>query len=227
MIDLHNKDAFDFLASAGDCSVDLVLTDPPYESLEKWRKMGTTTRLKKSKQSNNSWFNIIPNSSLPRLFSEFYRVLKNDRHLYLMCDHETMIDARQAGIDAGFKFWKPLIWDKEAIGMGYHYRAQYEMILFFEKGKRKLNNFSISDVLKFRRIKSRNAYPTEKPVSLARVLIEQSTSERDVVLDPFMGSGAFGVAAVECGRYFIGNDLSCESVDITRNRLSQITMGLK
>ena len=41
----------------------------------------------------------------------------------------------------GFKFWKPLIWDKQKMGMGYHYRARYEFILFFEKGKRHLNDF--------------------------------------------------------------------------------------
>jgi DNA modification methylase len=43
----------------------------------------------------------------------------------------------------GFKFWKPIIWDKVKIGMGYHYRSRYENILFFEKYKRKLNDLSI------------------------------------------------------------------------------------
>ena len=57
-----------------------------------------------------------------------------------------MFAAKPAAEQAGFKFWKPLVWDKCAIGMGYHYRARYEFILFFEKGKRKLNNLSIPDI---------------------------------------------------------------------------------
>lgn len=76
-----------------------------------------------------------------------------------------MFAAKPAGECAGFKFWKPLIWDKERIGMGYHYRARYDVILFFEKGEHKLNNLSISDVIEVPRV--RNGYPTEKPVSVS------------------------------------------------------------
>ncbi len=85
---------------------------------------------------------------------------------------------------AGFKFWKPIVWDKVAIGMGYHYRARYEFILFFEKGKRKLANLSIPDVLEFKRVY--RGYPTEKPVPLLETLIEQSSVAGDVVADPFL-----------------------------------------
>ena len=69
-------------------------------------------------------------------FDAAYRVLKKHAHLYVFCDSETMFVAKPLGEAAGFKFWKPLIWDKRTIGMGYHYRARYETILFFEKGKR-------------------------------------------------------------------------------------------
>ncbi|WP_366944968.1 hypothetical protein, partial [uncultured Bradyrhizobium sp.] len=47
--------------------------------------------------------------------------------------------AKPFGEQAGFKFWKPIVWDKVQIGMGYHYRCRYEFVLFFEKGKRRLN----------------------------------------------------------------------------------------
>ena len=49
------------------------------------------------------------------------------------------------------------------MGMGYHYRARYELVLFFEKGKRKLNDLSIPDVLEFKRV--RNGYPRRSPWS--------------------------------------------------------------
>jgi site-specific DNA-methyltransferase (adenine-specific) len=44
-IELHRKDALDFLEGIPDESVDVIVTDPPYWTLDKWRKMGTTTRL--------------------------------------------------------------------------------------------------------------------------------------------------------------------------------------
>ena len=69
-----------------------------------------------------------------------------------------MFVAKPCGEEAGFKFWKPLIWDKMKIGMGYHYRARCERILFFEKGKRKLNDLGIPDVLAVERIY--RGYPT-------------------------------------------------------------------
>ena len=63
---------------------------------------------------------------------------------------------------------------------------------FFEKGKRKLADLSVSDVIEVPRI--HNGYPTEKPVAVAEVLVRQSSAPRDLVVDPFVGSGAFGVA---------------------------------
>ncbi len=61
-------------------SIDLVITDPPYESLEKHRAIGTTTRLKHSKSSSNDWFSIFPNVRFPELFAEVYRVLRRNTH---------------------------------------------------------------------------------------------------------------------------------------------------
>jgi len=109
---LTRGDAVAWLRTIPNSSVDLVVTDPPYESLEKHRAIGTTTRLKHSKASSNDWFSIFPNSRFPELFAEIYRVLKKDTHFYLFCDPETMFVAKPIAEKAGFKFWKPLIWDK-------------------------------------------------------------------------------------------------------------------
>jgi site-specific DNA-methyltransferase (adenine-specific) len=214
---LHHGDAVDALRSLADDSIDLVVTDPPYESLEKHRAVGTTTRLKHSKASSNDWFSIFPNARFEELFVELYRVLRRDRHLYVFCDPETAFIMKPVGEAAGFRFWKPVIWDKVTMGMGYHYRARYEMILFFEKGKRKLNNLGIPDVLQAPRI--HRGYPTEKPVSISSTLITQSTQPGELVLDPFMGSGSVGLAALQEGRHFLGCDLAPEAVDVTRTRL--------
>jgi site-specific DNA-methyltransferase (adenine-specific) len=210
-------DAVAWLKTLPSASVDLVITDPPYESLEKHRAIGTTTRLKHSKASSNDWFAIFPNSRFPELFAEVYRVMKRNTHFYLFCDQETMFVAKPLAEAAGFKFWKPLIWDKKKIGMGYHYRARYECILFFEKGKRKLNDLGTSDIIEVPRII--NGYPTEKPAAVADVLVRQSSAAGELVIDPFVGAGATGVAATAGGRNFLGNDICQEAVDITRQRL--------
>jgi site-specific DNA-methyltransferase (adenine-specific) len=217
--DLSTRDAVDWLRDLPAESVDLLITDPAYESLEKHRAVGTTTRLKHSKASSNDWFNIFPNARFGELFAEIYRVLRSDTHFYLLCDAETMFVAKPEAEKAGFKFWKPLVWDKQTIGMGYHYRARYEFILFFEKGKRRLHDLGIPDIIEVPRI--RGGYPAEKPVEVADVLIRQSSQAGELVVDPFMGSGSVGVAAVTLGRRFLGNDLNPEAVQIAARRLRE------
>lgn len=217
-MNIFNSDAVDWLLTLDKESVDLLITDPPYESLEKHRKIGTTTRLKVSKASNNQWFDIFPNSRFESLFSEIYRVLKKGSHFYLFCDQETMFIAKPIAEKVGFKFWKPIVWDKVCIGMGYHYRARYEFILFFEKGKRKINDLSIPDVLEFKRVY--RGYPTEKPVSLLEVLIKQSSNKGDLVVDPFFGSGSTLIAAGNLDRRYLGCDLSLNAHDFLNNRLN-------
>jgi site-specific DNA-methyltransferase (adenine-specific) len=214
---LGQSDAVSWLQGLPDESIDLVVTDPPYESLEKHRAIGTTTRLKHSKASSNDWFAIFANARFPELFAQLLRVLKRNRHLYLFCDAETMFVAKPMAEAAGFRFWKPLVWDKKTIGMGYHYRARYELILFFEKGKRRLADLGVSDIIERPRI--RGGYPAEKPPEVAELLIRQSTEPGEVVIDPFMGSGSTGVAALRLGRRFLGNDLCAEARIIAEARL--------
>lgn len=214
---LGQMDAIDWLRTLPDASVDLLVTDPPYESLEKHRKRGTTTRLKHSAASSNPWFEIFPNDRFAELFAEAYRVLKPNRHLYLMCDQETMFHAKPLGEAAGLRFWKPIVWDKQVMGMGYHYRARHEFVLFFEKGKRKLNDLGMPDVLAHKRVY--RGYPTEKPVALFKDLISQSTQPGEVVADCFFGSGASLVAATELNRQAWGNDLAQAAHDHLKERL--------
>lgn len=214
---VERADAVDWLRRVPAGSIDLVVTDPPYESLEKHRAVGTTTRLTHSKSSSNDWFTVFPNARFDELFAEVHRVLKADAHFYLFCDQETAFVAKPRGEAAGFKFWKPLIWDKVKIGMGYHYRSRYELILFFEKGKRRLNDLGVADVIREPRI--HRGYPTEKPVAVNRVLVAQSSEPGEIVIDPFMGTASAGVAALELGRRFRGCDVSDKAMAIARERL--------
>ena len=221
--ELGVHDAVAWLRGLPAGSVDLLITDPAYESLEKHRAVGTTTRLKHSKASSNDWFKVFPNARFPELFQEAFRVLRRNTHFYLFCDAETMFVAKPEAERAGFKFWKPLVWDKRTIGMGYHYRARYEFVLFFEKGKRRLNNLGVADVISIPRI--HGGYPAEKPPEISEILINQSSGPGELVADPFMGSGSVGVAALRLGRRFAGNDLNSDAVRLADQRLRQVGAG--
>lgn len=215
-------DAVELLRALPSASVDLLITDPAYESLEKHRAIGTTTRLKHSKASSNDWFHIFPNARFEELFVEAFRVLKKNTHLYMFCDQETMFVAKPIAERVGFKFWKPLVWDKRSIGMGYHYRSRYELVLFFEKGKRKLASLSVPDILEHPRV--RGGYPSEKPPEVSEVLVRQSSAPGELVVDPFAGSGSVGVASLRLGRRFLGGDICDEAVRIARARLDEVSV---
>jgi site-specific DNA-methyltransferase (adenine-specific) len=141
------SDAVALLKAQPSESVDLLLTDPAYESLEKHRARGTTTRLKQSDGSSNEWFSIFPNSRFIELFTEAYRVLRPARHAYVLCDDETSDAVKLAAQVAGFYLWNTLTWvkgqeredadPKLQIGMGYHYRRCSERIVFLEKRTRR------------------------------------------------------------------------------------------
>ena len=219
------RDAFELLAGLADESVDLVVTDPPYESLQLHRSRGTTTRL------TSDWFQTIPNSLLPDLLTAVFRVLKPDRHFYLFCDEVTadVIKQQQAIGESrqpngarrsrsGLVYWKEIIWAKTTNdgqkirgGTGYHYRAACERILFFEKGKRMLNDLGIPDVLLAPRSAIRG--PAAKPAALLKTLITQSTLPGELVVDPFCGTGVAGVQARAEGRRFLLGDLDLAYLD--------------
>ena len=219
------SDAFELLRGLAPESVDLVVTDPPYESLQIHRARGTTTRL------TTNWFATVPDARLPELLREVYRVLRPDRHFYLFCDEVTAdVIKQQQGVGAarlpngarrcscGFSYWKEVIWAKTTLdgakirgGTGYHYRAASERILFFEKGKRVLNDLGIPDVLMAPRAGVPG--PAVKPGAVVRTLIAQSSAEGELVVDPFCGSGVVGVEARGLSRRFLLGDLDLAYLD--------------
>jgi len=69
-------------------------------------------------------------------------------------------------------------------------------------------------------IATRVGHPAPFPVDLPRRLIELYTYKRDLVLDPFMGSGSTAVAAIRAGRHYVGFETESEYVELARERLS-------
>ncbi len=86
----------------------------------------------------------------------------------------------------------------------------------FLKYEQSPNNILTSPFLKGEKT---NYHPTQKPINLMKSLIELTTTEGHIVLDPFMGSGTTGVASKELGRKFIGIDNNESYFKIAKERL--------
>ena len=111
--------------------------------------------------------------------------------------------------------------------MGQYYMSQFEYILFFRKGKGvKINNCGTSDILSVPNIKTKgadgnNLHDTEKPIELMQILVENSSHENEIVLDPFVGVGSTALAAARTGRKFIGYELDEKYYKIACQRVDQ------
>jgi site-specific DNA-methyltransferase (adenine-specific) len=216
-MELASADALSWLRSLPDSSANLIITDPPWDSLEEHRARGTTTRL------TNEWFETMPIEDIREVLLEAHRVAARGTHMYVVADYISAFRLDPYSL-APWHFWKALIWDKDKIGMGYHYRAKYEMVLLFEKGKskRQLHHRGVPDVLCCPSLKGKKFYPTEKPVELLELFVLQSSNPGELVIDPFTGSGSTGEAALGLGRRFAGTDVSPKSHDYAEPRLSAI-----
>ena len=70
--------------------------------------------------------------------------------------------------------------------------------------------------------KNYGKHPTQKPLYLLERIIEASTKEGDIVLDPFTGTSTTGVAALKLGRKFVGIDNVEEYLKISAKRIQDI-----
>lgn len=212
---IEKMDAIEFLKTLPNNSVDLLYADPYYAAQDKWRAVGTTARRK------DMAFVIFPESRFQEFITEAHRVLKKPGHLYMHCDEETCDLLKPLIKKSGLTYHKALVWHKQAIGMGYHYRAAIEYIIFAEKGKKLLNNLGVPDWISVKRLKGPQYYPHQKPLELLQIIIENSSKEGDVVCDPFMGSGTTGLAAIRSDRTFLGCDIADEAIARTTERLNK------
>ena len=97
-----------------------------------------------------------------------------------------------------------------------------EYILFLRKGKAKtINNVGSKTVHEFDNIIGNKLHPTEKPIELMELYITNSSNTGDVVLDPFMGVGSTGLAALKNDRKFIGFEIDKKYYDIAEKRLEE------
>lgn len=228
MIELYNTDCIAHMRSIPSESIDLIVTDPPYPITARGSagNSGGMMQTDLSKRGKIFEFNDVKISDYA---PEFYRLLKDGSHCYVMTNHVNLIEMLNVFTESGFHFIKSLIWDKGNKIMGTFYMSQFEYILFFRKGYGKsINNCGTSDILSIPNKKTKdfgdgsNLHDTEKPIELMKILIENSSNDGDVVLDPFMGVGSTGIACKECNRSFIGCEIDKEYFDIAKQRIDSI-----
>ena len=72
-----------------------------------------------------------------------------------------------------------------------------------------------------------NVHDSQKPVKLFQTMIENSSKEGEIVLDPFIGSGTAAIACIRANRHFIGFELDKKYFDISMQRIKQEQSQLK
>lgn len=220
VIRIVNADCLDGMRSLPTESVDCVLTDPPYG-------MGyVSARRTRSKRfdaiENDATFDLAFNV---RWLSEAHRVMKPDTHLYVFTDDGNLGSWRDVIGKCGFTVKRTLVWVKNAWTSGDlegDYGHQTEFVVFAHKGRRPLSGSRIGNVIDARRVSPESLqHPTQKPVAVLTPLIECSTEQGGVLLDPFIGSGTTAVAARSLGRRCIGFEIDKRYYDVAVARTAQ------
>lgn len=205
-------DMFDRIDEVKPDTVQVALIDPPY-------MVGTVSAIDKGKIG--PWGDMMNGA---RFFREVIDAIKPKLTwsgcLWMFGNWRGLPSLYKGACDAG---WIPsgcLVWDKQSLGVGPIMRSQWELAVLFtcEGFKRQSNSFG--DLQQCQPVAaSRRSHPAEKPVELLKRMIEFGSDPGDLVLDTFCGSGSTGVAAVACGRRFIGIEIDPNFCETARRRI--------
>lgn len=239
---LYNADCREILPLLEPNSIDLVLTDPPYghnnnseNDLAHVHERALGRLNGRPLQDARPIANDGPeaNDLVRWMYGESERLLRPGC-CCCCCGGGGGPDPQFARwslwMDEAIGFKQMVVWDKGGLGMGWHYRRSYEVVLVGEKPGAACHWFggnSESNVIRMKKIiPSKNDHPTPKPVSLGEHFIRLHSQRGDIVLDPFMGSGPFAQAAKLGGRKYIGIEVSQEYCEMAVRRLSQQVLPL-
>lgn len=163
-----------------------------------------------------SWFK--PNAS-PNLSCRFFTA-----------SHETLIWARKdKKAKHTFNYQTMKDWKdnyKKKVDQKYlpsdlkDYKGEIWQEILHESGKQMRSVWAIgtpkSEEKKF------GKHPTQKPLELLKRIVLASTNDGDKIVDPFTGSSTTGIAAVMCGRKFVGIDTDKKFLDMSKKRFDDL-----
>lgn len=144
-----------------------------------------------------------------KFINEINRVLLPSGHLFLWVDKFHLCQGvLEWFMHTDLNLVDMITWDKDKIGMGYRTRRKSEYLIVFQKkpirAKDVWKSHSIPDVWTEKVIKT---HPHSKPINLQKTLIEATSNEGDLILDPAAGGYSVFEACKIINRNFIGGDI--------------------
>lgn len=236
---LHQGDSLAFLATLPSASVDAVITDPPYSSggmVRSDRMAGTATKYVQSDSGNQALSDFAGDNRDQRAYgywlalwlSECLRITKPGGVCLLFTDWRQLPTTTDA-LQSGGWVWRGLVpWVKPvARPTAGRFTSQCEYVVWGSCGSMGMDltapcfpGFYQANAPRDRE------HQTQKPLEVMRKLV-QIAPKGGVVLDPFMGSGTTGVAAVLEGRDFIGAELTEHYYEVAQRRIQTAQQGYK
>lgn len=181
-------------------SVDLIVTDPPYPREYEHLYGQMAEQAKRVLRRGGSLVTLCGHYQLPRVLADMGQHLK---YRWIVKYDQPGASARMAmGIRVT---WKPMLWF-----VNEAFTPQRNVADCAVSGKRSKDT----------------GHPWQQDTDYALWAIENLTDPGDLVVDPFMGTGSSGVAAVNLGRRFIGVDIEPRWCEVARQRLSTVQLGM-
>lgn len=218
-IQLLQGDCLELLKNIPDCSVDLVLTDPPYEisrksNFQAGEASGRDTDRFRISIDFGEWDSDF--IGLDAIIKECYRILKKGGTLICFYDLWKITTLKEYFESAGFKQLRFIEWIKTnpvPINSKINYLTNSREIAItgVKSSKPTFHSEYDSGIYHFPICHSKDRFhPTQKPLELIEGLILKHSNEGDIVVDCFSGSGTTAVAALKLKRKFIGCELDSD-----------------
>ncbi len=241
MIKIENKDCFNFFKDVPSNSVDLVITDPPYNisklNDKRDRSKLNSPIMRRKKELNydfGEWDNMERKDFLyftKRWLKECCRVLKDGGTIISFFNKEDISYLGWTSEGYNIRTRTIICWHKTNPVPSFrkvNYLSACEYIWVGSKGKESWTfNFKLQkEMHNFFETANKSSYgktkhPTEKPENLIKHLVKIHSNEGDLVLDCFVGSGTTAIVCKEEKRNFIGCEVSKEYYDMAMERLKQ------
>lgn len=197
---------FDLLNNIHDKTISVVFFDPQYRGILDKLKYGNEG---KGRGKARCELQQMDEETIIQFITEINRVLKDSGHLFLWVDKFHLCQGVLTWFaNTDLHLVDMVVWDKGKIGMGYRTRRKSEYLIIFQKfpvrAKDCWTDHSIPDVWEEKVSKT---HPHSKPIELQKRLIQATTVDGDIVLDPAAGGFSVLESCKLIGRDFIGCDI--------------------
>jgi DNA modification methylase len=204
--------------------VDCIVSDLPYPLESGGNKTGEMKGKFARGRYDNSGAIIPCDIEFDEIMPLAARCLPSG-HAYFMVNNRHVAGVQNAALAAGFRFHNWLVWDKRTGTPNRWYMKNCEFTLLVFRGAAvPINDCGARQLIRCPNVIN-GLNDTQKPVPLMEHYIRNSTGTGDLVLDPFMGSGTTGVAAINLGRRFIGIERDPKQFKIACERIAQAQGG--